>query len=140
MPQMLVVCLLTAAAAVGQIQVHENGDEAALRSSVFREQTALHNIQRDQRKSGSSFTGAVGTLHGKLKQLSDKVIEIETQEDHIILIRRTHKTKFFKNCEPIKATDIDLETAIAIDVRTAGARLLGVNVSVDSSPEQAFVK
>jgi hypothetical protein len=138
MNRILPVCLITMAAMGGQIQFDENGDGAPSKGKVTSQQNAFHNIQTNEKRS--AFTGAIGTLHGKLKELNDKIIEIETHECHIISIRRTHKTKFFKNCEPIKASDIDLETAVAIDVRTASAGFLGVNVSVDSSPRQAFAK
>ena len=52
---------------------------------------------------GSSVGGAVGTLHGTVKQLSDKIIESETHE------KQTRETTCVKNCVPIKASDIDLE-------------------------------
>ena len=140
MTRILPVCLITVAAMGGQIQFYEHGGGAASKGQVFSQQNALHNVQTTEKTAGSSYAGAIGTLHGKLKELTNKIIEIETHECHIISIRRTHKTRFFKNCEPIKASDIDLETAVAIDVRTASAGFLGVNVSVDSSPRQAFAK
>jgi len=139
MTGILPMCLITMAAMSGQIQLYESGDGATLKGTVTTQQNGLHNIQANY-KTGSVFTGAIGTLHGRLKELSDKIIEIETHEKHIISIRRTHKTKFFKNCEPIKASDIDLETAVAIDVRSASAGFLGVNVSVDSQPRAAYAK
>ena len=140
MIRILPVCLITVAAMGGQIQIYENGDATASKGKVFSQQNALHNVQTTEKTAGSSYAGAIGTLHGKLKELTDKIIEIETRECHIVSIRRTHKTKFFKNCEPIKASDIDLETAVAIDVRAASAGFLGVNVSVDSSPREAFAQ
>ena len=51
----------------------------------------------------------------------------------MVSIRRSRQTKFFKDDQPIKSTDIDLETPVTIDAReAANVSLLAINVSVDS--------
>jgi len=53
----------------------------------------------------------------------------------MVSIRRSHHTKFFKNNQPIKSSDIDLETPVTIDAREAvNVSLFAIKVSVDSPP------
>ncbi len=72
----------------------------------------------------------VVTFQGKLKQMKKKSILIQT-EDQLLTIRRSKTTKFTKDSEEIKATDIDLETPIAIDAKEdTDLKMIAVNVKV----------
>ena len=70
-----------------------------------------------------------------MKQLNNKEIVIENDAKQMIAIRRSHQTKFLKNNQPIKSSDIDLETPVTIDAReAANLSLFAIKVSVDSPP------
>jgi hypothetical protein len=59
--------------------------------------------------------GVAGTFHGKLKDLSNKEITIETEDSQIISIHRSRKTKFLRGTQTIKPSDIDLESLVTVD-------------------------
>ena len=83
--------------------------------------------------SGELYKIAIGIFHGKLKQLTDKEIVIETQSNQMVTIRRSHKTKFLRNNEPIHPSDIDLDTPITVEVTREKRSLAALNIRVDSS-------
>ena len=83
--------------------------------------------------SGKLYKIAIGIFHGKLKQLTDKEIVIENQSNQIVSIRRLRRTRFLRNNEPIRSSDIDLDTPIVIEVKEERRSLAALNVSVDSS-------
>jgi len=83
--------------------------------------------------SGKLYKTAIGIFHGRLKQLTDKEIVIENQSNQTISIRRSHKTKFLRNNEPIHPSDIDLDTPIIIEVTEEKRSLAALNVKVDTS-------
>jgi len=84
---------------------------------------------------GVFYKAAVGIFRGKLKQLNEKEIVIENDSKQLISIRRSHKTKFLMNNQPIRPSDIDLETPVTIDAsESTNVSLLAINVSVDSLP------
>lgn len=79
-----------------------------------------------------AYKGVAGEFHGKLKEMKSKEIVIETEENQIVTIRRSSKTKFLKDSKPIKASAIDLETAITIEAsEDTDLSLLATNVIVD---------
>jgi hypothetical protein len=92
------------------------------------------HVETGEGKAGSFYkAAAAGIFRGKVKQLNENEIVIENDAKQMVSIRRSHHTKFFKNNQPIKSSDIDLETPVTIDAREAGSvSLLAVNVSVDS--------
>jgi hypothetical protein len=83
--------------------------------------------------SGKLYKIAIEIFHGKLKQLTDKEIVIENQSNQMVSIRRSHKTKFLRNNEPIHPSDIDTDTAIIVEVKEENRSLAALNVSVDTS-------
>jgi hypothetical protein len=83
--------------------------------------------------SGKLYKIAIGIFHGKLKKLTDKEIVIENQSNQMVSIRRSHKTKFLRNNEPIHPSDIDPDTAIIVEVKEENRSLAALNVSVDTS-------
>ena len=101
----------------------------------------LKNSETGEKKAGVFYKAAVGIFRGKLKQLNNKEIVIENDSKQMVSIRRSQKTKFLKNNQQIRSSDIDLETPVTIDA-TEGANvsLLAINVSVDSPPKQTDLK
>jgi hypothetical protein len=83
--------------------------------------------------SGKLYKIAIGIFHGKLKQLTDKEIVIENRSNQMVSIRRSRKTKFLRNNEPVHPSDIDLDTPIIIEVREEKRSLAALNVSIDTS-------
>jgi hypothetical protein len=83
--------------------------------------------------SGKLYKTAIGIFHGRLKQLTDKAIVIENQSNQTVSIRRSHKTTFLRNNEPIHPSDIDLDTPIIIEVTEEKRSLAALNVKVDTS-------
>ena len=91
------------------------------------------HVETGERKVGAFYRTAAGIFRGKVKQLNNKEIVIENDAKQMVAIRRSHQTKFLKNNQPIKSSDIDLETPVTIDAReAANVSLLAINVSVDS--------
>jgi hypothetical protein len=92
------------------------------------------NIETSEKKA-AHYKAASGIFRGKLKLLNNKEIVIENDSKQMVLIRRSHKTKFLRNNLEIKSSDIDLETPVTVDAtESASVSLLAVNVSVDSPP------
>lgn len=83
--------------------------------------------------SGKLYKIAIGIFHGKLKQLTDKEIVIENRSNQMVSIRRSRKTKFLRNNEPVHPSDIDLDTPIIVEVREEKRSLAALNVSIDTS-------
>lgn len=74
-----------------------------------------------------------GSFHGKLKDLTNKEITIETDDDQVVSIHRSRKTKFYKGAKTIKPSDIDLETPITVDAaEDVDLSLTAVSVTVDT--------
>jgi hypothetical protein len=85
------------------------------------------------------ITGAYGepaaTMHGVLKQLTNKDIYIVAEGDQTVKIERTHKTKFLRDGKPIKASEIALGSVLSIDVgKDPQLKPQAINVMVDSPP------
>ena len=73
-----------------------------------------------------------GSFHGKLKELSNKEIMIETDDNQIVSIHRSRKTKFMKGTQAIKASDIDLETIVTVNAsEDVDLTLTALSVTVD---------
>ena len=80
-----------------------------------------------------AYKNVAGSFHGKLKDLNSKEIMIETDDNQIVSIRRTRKTKFLKGTEAIKASDIDIETLVTVDAsEDIDLKLTALNVTVDT--------
>jgi len=83
--------------------------------------------------------GVLMVFHGKLKVIDKKKIVIETDENQQLLtIRLTGKTKFLNAGKEVKPATIDLQTPLTVDAsQDTDASLLAVNVSVDSADKPA---
>lgn len=74
-----------------------------------------------------------GSFHGKLKELTGKEITIETEDEQLVSIHRSRKTKFLKGTQTIKPSDIDLETMVTVDAsEDVDLTLTAVSVTVDT--------
>jgi hypothetical protein len=81
--------------------------------------------------------GVAGSFHGKLKDLTGKEITIQTEDDQIVSIHRSRKTKFLKGTAEIKPSDIDLETPVTVDAKEeVDLSLTAVSVTVDTPKKQ----
>jgi hypothetical protein len=82
----------------------------------------------------SAYKDVAGSFHGKLKDLSGKEIMIETDDNQIVSIRRSRKTKFLKGTRPIKPSDIDIEALVTVDAtEDVDLKLTAINVTVDQA-------
>jgi hypothetical protein len=80
-----------------------------------------------------AYKGVAGSFRGKLKDLSGKEITIQTDDDQIVSIHRTRKTKFLKGTQSIKPSDIDIETLVTVDAaEDVDLSLTAVSVTVDT--------
>ena len=80
-----------------------------------------------------AYKGVAGSFHGKLKELTNKEVTIETDDSQVVSIHRTRKTKFLKGTQTIKPSDIDLETPITVDAaEEVDLSLTAVSVTVDT--------
>jgi hypothetical protein len=79
-----------------------------------------------------------GSFHGKLKELSGKEIMIETDDNQIVSIHRSRKTKFLKGTQSIKPSDIDIETLVTVDAsEDVDLSLTARSVTVDTPKKSA---
>jgi hypothetical protein len=84
------------------------------------------------------YKDMAGEFHGKVKVLNKKEITIQNDENQMVTMRRTGKTKFYKDDKEIKATDIDLETPITIEAKEdTDIKLLALKVTVDPPQKKA---
>ena len=82
------------------------------------------------------------TFHGALKKLTKKEILIQSDENQLMTIRCSGKTKFLdKDNKKIKPSDIDLETVVSIDAsEDLDSKLMAINVRVASVQTKALGK
>ena len=126
--------LITVAVIGIRLQAQDSGAGAASKSYANFERCCGGKIGLDV-KVHAYYKAAAGIFRGKLKLLNNKEILIENDSKQMVSIRRSHKTKFLMNNQPIRPSDIDLETPVTIDAReSAKVSLLAINVSVDSLP------
>jgi len=89
-------------------------------------------------RAGKLSDSAIGVFHGKLIELTKKEIVIENESKQIVSIRCSQKTQFLRNNEPIRPTDIDLDTSITIEaIEKRSSSLVALNVSIDTSATKA---
>ena len=76
--------------------------------------------------------GVVISVRGKLKELTKKTIMIQGDDNQIMTVRRSSKTKFLSNDKEIKPFEIDLDSTVAIDVTEDNdLKLMAITVRVD---------
>jgi len=94
--------------------------------------------------SGSSpaaYKGLVVTFHGILKKLTKKEILIESDENQLLTMRCSRKTKFQDQNGEIKLSDIDLDSRVSVDAsEDVDLKLMAINVRIDATAKKAFAK
>ena len=99
----------------------------------------LAHAQRG-RRGGTTITapplkGVVITFHGALKELSKKTILLQTDDNQLVTLRRTSKTKFLRQDQQLKADDFDLEDKVSVDATEDNdLKLLAMAVHMDPGP------
>ena len=80
-------------------------------------------------------------VQGVLKGLSKKELLVETGEDHTISLRRTSKTKFFREDKQVKADDVALEEKVSVEVaQDKDAKLMAVMVKLGAPGKPGTLK
>jgi hypothetical protein len=130
------VCTMTVAVIGIGVEAQETVHGSASNANVHLEVCCGgKHVETGERKVGAFYKTAAGIFRGRVKQLNNKEIVIENDAKQMIAIRRSHQTKFLKNNQPIKSSDIYLETPVTIDAReAANVSLFAIKVSVDSPP------
>jgi hypothetical protein len=89
-------------------------------------------------RAGKLSDTAIGVFHGKLKELTKNEIVIENESKQIVSMRCSQKTQFLRNNEPIRPTDIELDTSITVEaIEKRSSSLVALNVSIDTSATKA---
>jgi hypothetical protein len=86
--------------------------------------------------------GLVVTFHGALKKLTKKEILIQSDDNQLMTLRCSGKTKFLdKDNKKIKPSDIDLDTIVSIDAsEDLDSKLMAINVRVASAATKTLGK
>ncbi len=100
---------------------------------------------RARRTTGIPTTGGhkdvAGTFHGTLKQLSNKEIVIQNEEDQTVVIRRSKKTKFLMDDKEIKASAIAMNTMVTVEAaEDVDLKPIAVDVSIDTPKKDSSDK
>jgi hypothetical protein len=71
-----------------------------------------------------------------VKELTKKEIMIETGDEQTVSLRITGKTRFLKNNQPIKPSDIETETVVTVDAsEDVDLKLTAISVMVGPPPK-----
>jgi hypothetical protein len=85
--------------------------------------------------------GLAGTFHGTLKTVSKKEVVIENDDDQVVSLRRSGKTKFFKDDKEVKPTEIAAGTVVSIDAgQDIDLKPTALAVRVDPPPKKSEAK
>lgn len=87
------------------------------------------------------YKGLVVTFHGVLKKLTKKEMLLQSDDNQLLTIRCSRKTKFRDDDGDIKPTEVDLESPVRVDA-TEGTdlKLEAINVTVASGPAKSLHK
>ncbi len=89
-------------------------------------------IVGNTRSTGGVNQQPAVTFHGTLKQISNKEIVIETDEQQEVSIHRSRKTRFLKEDKEVKPAEVAPGTVVTLDVTKApDATLMALNLFVD---------
>jgi hypothetical protein len=97
----------------------------------------LVHAQRGRRPTTSitapPLKGVVISFHGTLKELSKKTILLQTEDNQLVTLRRSSKTKFVNHDGPIRADDVDADDTVTIDATEDNdLKLLATSVRLDA--------
>lgn len=81
-----------------------------------------------------TYKGLAGSFHGKLKDISGKEIVLENEDGQTVAIRRTHKTKFWRDEREIKPADIPRDTLVTVEAsEDIDLKPTALSLTVDSA-------
>lgn len=101
---------------------------------------AIAEAQRMRRSANGTASplplkGVVISFHGVLKELSKKTILLQTDDQQLVTLRRSSKTKFLRQDQEIKADDFDLDDKVTIDATEDNdLKFLAMAVHMDPGP------
>lgn len=73
-----------------------------------------------------------GTFHGTLKELSNKEIVIQNDDDQTVVIRRSRKTRFLMDDREIKPSAIALNSLVTIEAaEDVDLKPIAISLSID---------
>lgn len=102
-------------------------------------QTRSTRERRSASPGPGPSTGAVkdlaGTFRGTLKDLTNKEIVIQNDENQTVSIRRNRKTKFWRAEREVKASEIALDTPVTIEAaQDIDLKPVALTVTVSPTP------
>ena len=116
---------------------------------LFRSVPEL-DAQRGRRGGGTTAGGAqapsplhgvVIAVHGKLKDLTKKSIVVLADDNKFMTLRRTSKTKFYREGKQIKPFEIDLESLVTVDVsEDTDLKFLALTVKAEPTEKKVLIE
>ena len=108
------------------------------------------DAQRGRRGGGTTAGGAqapsplhgvVIAVHGKLKDLTKKSIVVLADDNKFMTLRRTSKTKFYREGKQIKSFEIDLESLVTVDVsEDTDLKFLALTVKAEPTEKKVLIE
>ena len=108
------------------------------------------DAQRGRRGGGSAASGSraptplrgvVIDVHGKLKSLNKKSIVVLSDDDKLMTLRRSSKTKFYRDGKEIEPFEIDIESVVTVDVsEDTDLKFLALAVKADSKEKKVLIE
>ena len=86
--------------------------------------------------------GLTVTFHGVVKKITKKELMIESDENNQLLtLRCSGKTKFHNDDGVLKWSDIDLESRVSVEASEDNdLKLMALNVKLEAAPKKALGK
>lgn len=85
--------------------------------------------------------GLVVTFHGALKKLNKKELLMQSDDNQLLTMRCTRKTKYLDADGEIKPSEIDLESRVAVDASEDNdLKLMALKVTVEGTRKKALGK
>ena len=92
-------------------------------------------------RSPSPLKGVVISVHGKLKDLNKKSVVVLADDDKLMTLRRTSKTKFYREDKEIKPFEIDLESTVTVDIsEDTDLKFLALSVKAEPKEKKVLVE
>jgi len=90
----------------------------------------------------SGIQGVTVTFQGALKKLTKKEVLIESDENQLMTVRCSGKTKYFdKDNKEIKSSDIDLDTVVSVEAKEdVDSKLTAIDVKIVAPHDKSLGK
>lgn len=100
-----------------------------------------HSRRTVPRSTPQAYKGLVVTFHGVLKKLSKKELILESDDNQLMTMRCSRKTKFHDGEEEVKSSDIDLDSRVKVDAsEDSDLKMMALNVTVESTQKKSLGK